>query len=166
MNEADGIRLLEFLDGTLSQDERARVEAWLAVDPEARQVLDQHRRAWQMLGEAYSAPDVQPSEEFRRRAIERARQSQPARRTWLGLTSRGAGLLAASLIAVIGLFAWFERSRAPEPWISPEDRDVVMNLDLLQSRDFLDKRGDQLDLARGIDLVAAFDGELPPEATR
>src|SRR5262245_49298144 len=111
MIEADGIRLMEYLDGTLPPEERAKVEAWLREDPEARRLAREHRLVWDALGEAWPGLDVPASEEFRRRAIERARDQQQAQangagrpgRSWLGLPGRTAALLAASVIGAVAM---------------------------------------------------------------
>ncbi|MBM3985795.1 MAG: Fis family transcriptional regulator, partial [Planctomycetes bacterium] len=56
MNERDGMRLMEYLDGRLDAGERAEVEAWLARDPEARRLAAQHRDLWAELAALPQAP--------------------------------------------------------------------------------------------------------------
>ena len=57
-NESDGSLprdawLMGYLDGELSQDECARVEAWLEQDPAARAELDEQRRIRELFEEGY-----------------------------------------------------------------------------------------------------------------
>ncbi len=180
MDERDGILLMGYLDGALTPDETARVEAWLARDPQARRLLEEHRLVWQALGEAWSQPDVRATSgagvvrNFRapvtatagaaagapaRGPADATAESPRAPRPRFDVGARGAALLAASLVAAVALFAWWDRP--PVNGLSSADQDIVAHLDLLESLDFVDKRGEQLDLAAGVELLAAFDGELP-----
>jgi anti-sigma factor RsiW len=152
--ERDGLRLMEYLDGTLPATERRSVEAWLAVDPEARRVLAQHRALWELLGEADPAAEPSASEEFRRRTL--ARASEPAASAW---RARAVALLAASLLVSVVVFAWHDaESRSA---LADEDVVVVGNLDLLENLDFMDTHGRVLDDAVLAAALRAF--EAPAE---
>lgn len=161
MDEHDGIRLMEYLDGRLDAAGRAEVEAWLARDPAARAALAQHRRLWQQLG-ALPAPAIEASEAFRRATVERAAGERQAPVTPLRL--RATALLAASLlVAVVGWAWWAARGRAT---LDPRDREVVGHLHLLESWDFLQAHADELDIAVRGEVLRHFEGELPAGGAR
>lgn len=138
MHERDGIRLMEYLDGTLSPAERQEVEAWLAVDADARRMLAEHRELWSLLGSADAVPESVASEDFRRRTLERAQQ--PALPSW---KPRVVALIAASLLVGVVVFAWHDA--ASRSTLSAEDVAVVGNLDLLENLEFIEQHGDVLD---------------------
>jgi anti-sigma-K factor RskA len=154
LNEHDGIRLMEYADGTLPPAERERVEAWLAVDAEARRVLAQHRALWGLLGESDPAPPVRESAEFRRRTVARAREQDAEPAFGGGWRSRATALAAAAvLIGVIG-FAWQDaESRSA---LDDADVAVVGHLDLLERLPFLEQHAEALDLANGAVVLRAF----------
>ena len=160
LTERDQIRLMEYLDGRLPADAAADVERWLADDPAARRLADQHRRTWDLLGEASetlpSPAEAGGSDAFRHTTLERVRRDARPRPA---AARRSLALLAAALLVVVTLFALQED---PAPWsrLSAEERDIVQNLDLLESLDLLDTYGRQLDLAVDIEIMRAFDGEL------
>ncbi len=161
MRERDQIRLLEYLDDRLSANERSEVEAWLAVDAEARRLVDEHRLVWDALGTLEGVHDPQlaaPSGSFR----ERVQQSAG------GLTttepfSRGlqaTGLLAAAVVLAVAVFQWYAPSQGTaDLLLSDEERMVVQDLDLLENLELLEQYGVELDLARELEVMRAFDGE-------
>jgi len=161
MDERDGLRLMEYLDGRLDARERAEVEAWLARDPQARALLAEHRRLWQALG-ALPAPQVQASEAFRRATVQRASEERTAGVTPLRL--RAVALLAASLLVVAVGWAWFAAHERAQ--LSPLDREVVGHLHLLESYDFLRTHADELDIAVRSEVLRHFEGELPAGGAR
>ncbi len=162
MKEADGVRLMEYLDGRLPPAERAAVEAWLAEDPDARRRLAEQQRLWDLLGQALPVPAVQASAEFRAHTLERAAQERPA--ALLPLRSRAVALLAASLlVAAVGWAWWTAQERVR---FDDTDRAVVGRLHLLEQYDFLQAHADELDVAVQAEVLRHFQGELPREAAR
>jgi anti-sigma factor RsiW len=162
MNEAQGVRLMEYLDGRLPPDERLAVEEWLAADPEARRLLDEQRHLWSLLGQALPPPAVQASAEFRALTLERAAQERPA--ALLPMRTRAVALLAASLLVVVVGWAWW--SAQTRVRLDDTDRAVVGRLHLLEHYDFLQVHADELDVAVKAEVLRHFQGELPREAAR
>ena len=161
MNEREGLRLMEFLDGRLDAGERAEVEAWLARDPEARRLVEEHRRLWADLAALPQAP-VEASEEFRRDTLRRAEQERLA--PVLPLRARALAALAASLLlAVVGWTWWSAQDRAAR---DAAERELVGHLHVLQEYDFLRSHADELDIAVQSEILRHFLGELPREGTR
>jgi anti-sigma factor RsiW len=157
MDEREGIRLMEYLDGRLTPAERAEVEAWLLRDAEARAAAEEHRQLWSLLGTALPRPEVAPSESFRRDTLARADAEDTAPRR---LFARPAALIAAALlVAVIG-WAWWSTHPAG---LSEADRPVVGHLGLLQHYDFLEVHGPELDVAVRTELMRHLAGELPKD---
>jgi len=155
MNEREGIRLMEYLDGRLTPAERVEVEAWLARDAEARDAAEQHRRVWALLGEALPAPQVAASEDFRRAAIARADADTGPR----PLLLRPASLIAAALLLAVSIWAY--RSAHDRAGLDAADRDVVAHLGMLEHWDFLTAHGDDLDVAIQSELIRHLAGEMP-----
>ena len=162
MNESQGIRLMEYLDGRLPPAERAEVEAWLAKDPEAQRMMDEQRHLWVLLGQALPAPAVQPSAEFRAVTIERAAQERPS--ALLPMRSRALALLAASLLVAVGGWAWW--SAQTRVRLDELDRAVVGRLHMLEHFDFLQAHADELDVAVKAEVLRHFQGELPRGGAR
>jgi anti-sigma factor RsiW len=161
MNEPDGLRLMEYLDGRLDAGERAEVEAWLARDPEARSLCEQHRRLWAELATLPQAP-VEASEEFRRTTLRRAEEERRA--PVLPLRGRGLTALAASLLlAVAGWTWWSAQDRAAR---DATDRELIGHLHVLQEYDFLSAHAVELDIAVQSEILRHFEGELPREGRR
>jgi anti-sigma factor RsiW len=161
MNEHDGIRLMEYLDGRLDAGERAEVEAWLARDPAARRLLEEHRRTWAELAELPQWP-VQPSEEFRRATLRRAEEERRA--PLLPLRARGLAALAASLLVALGGWTWWSaQDRAAR---DASDHELVGHLHVLQEYEFLRAHATELDIAVQSELLRHFKGELPREGRR
>ena len=156
MHERDGIRLMEYLDGTLSAVERQDVEAWLAVDAEARRTLAEHRALWTLLDAADTAPAADTSEEFRRRTLERARE--PAFTSW---KPRAVALIAASVLVGVVVFAWHDA--ASHSTLAAEDVAVVGNLDLLEDLDFLEQHADVLDASVLAGVLREFPAAEAPK---
>ena len=161
MNERDGIRLMEYLDGRLSAAERSEVEAWLARDPEARAAATEHRQLWSLLGEALPVPEIATSEDFRRATLARADADKDAGRRPLLL--RPLSLAAAALL--VGVSFWAYRT-AHDRALAPGDRDVVAHLGMLEHYDFLQVHGAELDVAIQADVMRHLAGEMPREAPR
>lgn len=155
MNERDGIRLMEYLDGRLPAAERAEVEAWLARDPEARAAAAEHRRLWSLLGEALPSPQVDASEDFRRATVARADADEGRR----PLLLRPLSLAAAALLVAVSIWAW---NSANERALQPGDRDVVAHLGLLEHYDFLQAHGSELDVAIQAEVIRHLAGEMAP----
>ncbi|HEX5009364.1 MAG TPA: hypothetical protein VFY71_03100 [Planctomycetota bacterium] len=162
MNERDGIRLLEYLDRRLPPDERAEVEAWLKRDAEARRLVADHERLWALLGEALPMPDVAASPDFRERTLRLAEQERPA--ALLPFRTRAVALLAASLLVVVGGWAWWSASQ--RSGLSPGDRAVVGELRVLENWDFLQAHARELDLAVKAEVLHHLAGELTKEVPR
>jgi len=162
MNEFQGIRLMEYLDGRLPPADRAAVEEWLEKDPEARHVLDEQRRLWSLLGQDLPEPAVSASAEFRAVTLERAAQERPA--ALLPLRTRAVALLAASLLVAVAGWAWW--SAQGQVRLDETDRAVVGRLHLLEQYDFLQAHADELDVAVKAEVLRHFQGELPREAVR
>lgn len=157
MDERDGIRLMEYLDGRLPPAQRAEVEAWLLADPEARAAAEEHRRLWSLLGQACPAPEVAASESFRRDTLARADAERPP----LRLFARPVALVAAAvMVAVIG---WTWKSAHDRAEVSDADRIVVSHLGLLEHYDFLQAHGPDLDIAVQSELLRHLAGELPKD---
>lgn len=104
--------ITRLVDGTLSDGERAAVEAWAAADPEVTRQVAAQRRVVQLLEAAAPAlpPDLQGSVEqrlqSRRRSSPRpgAGRSGPARRarpSWLSLAPVGALAAAAAVLVIV-----------------------------------------------------------------
>jgi hypothetical protein len=159
MHERDGIRLMQYLDGTLPATERRGVEAWLAVDPEARRIAAQHRALWELLGDADTEPVPAADEEFRRRTLQRA--GDPGFAAW---KPRRAALIAASLLVGVVVFAWHDA--ASRSVIGGEDLLVVGNLDLLERLEFADAHGTALDDMVYASVLRTFPAvdDAPPSA--
>jgi anti-sigma factor RsiW len=157
MDERDGVRLMEYLDGRLPPAERAAVEAWLLRDPEARAAAEEHRQLWSLLGQALPAPQIAASETFRRDTLARADAEGAAPRRFF---ARPASLMAAALlVAVIG-WAWWSTHPAA---LAAADRPVVGHLALLEHYDFLEAHGPELDVAVQAELMRHLAGELPKD---
>lgn len=155
MDERDAIRLMEWLDGRLGPDESAEVEAWLEQDPQAARLAAEHRALWAAMGDTDMAPDSAESDAFRLATVARARERRVMPRF-----SRAAMLVAASLLVGVSLFVLM-RPQAP-PWarLTEEEREIVQNLDLLESLDMLEQYGQELDLAVDVEILQAFAGEV------
>jgi anti-sigma factor RsiW len=156
MTEPDGIRLMEYLDGTLPPAERAEVEAWLASDPQARELLEQHRATWALLGEACPHPEIEASDAFRRATVDRAREQGVTEGSRLRL--RVTALVAASLLVSVVVYGWVDASRRGR--IDGADQAVIARLDLLERLEFLDAHAADIDLAIGYEVLRSFDGEV------
>jgi anti-sigma factor RsiW len=158
MNEREGIRLMEYLDGRLTPAERAEFEALLARDPQARAAAAEHRRLWSLLGEALPAPQVSPSEDFRRATVARADADLAAGPRPLLL--RPLSLAAAALLLGVSFWAY---KTAHDRSLAPGDRDVVAHLGMLEHYDFLQSHGEELDVAIQADVMRHLSGEMPRE---
>ena len=94
--------------GALEEDERARVERYVAGDAAARQRLDELLRAAEEL--PYAAPPLTPSPALKRKVLEsvRADSGRTAPAGWLPrLWAQPANALAAlALVAAIAALAW------------------------------------------------------------
>jgi hypothetical protein len=93
--------LAAYADGELSPEDRARVEQWLAEDPEARELLDAQESLGLNNAEFWNAVQPQsPSPSQWSGAFEQiAPQSAPRRRAWAGwLGTAGLLVTAATLI--------------------------------------------------------------------
>ena len=161
MNERDGVRLMEYLDGRLDAGERAEVEAWLARDPEARRVAEEQRRLWSELAKLPQAP-VEASAEFRRDTLRLAEEERLA--PVLPLRARALTALAASLLLAVAGWAWWSaQDRATR---DAAERELVGHLHVLQEYDFLRAHADELDIAVQSEILRHFKGELPREGRR
>jgi anti-sigma factor RsiW len=160
MNEHDQIRLMEYLDGRLDERASAEVEALLANDEIARRLADEHRAAWELLGQLETPAEACRVPGFRDATVRAAHEETAASRPPIPM--RTVALIAASLIVAVG-FA-IMRSAAPA-WtkLSDEERMVVQNLDLLESLDVLETYRSELDLAVQVDILRAFEGEVGDE---
>jgi anti-sigma factor RsiW len=156
MNEHEGTRLMEYLDGRLTPAERAEVEAWLARDPAARAAAAEHRQLWSLLGEALPAPEIAASEDFRRATVARADADEAAGPRPLLL--RPLSLAAAALLLAVSFWAY--RS-ANDRSLDPADRDVVAHLGMLEHYDFLQSHGEELDVAIQAEVLRHLAGEMP-----
>ena len=68
LSDADRADLTAYLDGELAGEERRRVEARLATDPQLRSEADSLKRAWELLD---ALPRPAPSNEFTTRTLDR-----------------------------------------------------------------------------------------------
>lgn len=161
MNERDGMRLMEYLDGRLDAGERAEVEAWLARDPEARRLAAQHRDLWAELAALPQAP-VEASEEFRSATLRRAEDERRA--PVLPLRARTLSALAASLLLAVAGWAWW--SAQDQAARDASDRELIGHLHVLQEYDFLRAHAGELDIAVQSEILRHFKGELPREGRR
>jgi hypothetical protein len=96
--------LAAYADGELSPEARARVEQWLAEDPEARELLDAQESLGPNNTEFWNAVQPQlPSPDQWSSAFERiAPRSARARRAWAGWLGT-AGLLATAATLILAL---------------------------------------------------------------
>lgn len=111
------MQLSAYLDGELSPDERAEVEAWLDADPQARRLLDELRA---ISGAVHALPRARASEELlgnlrtrleREALLDNSAPPEAIRRASSG--SWGSWLAAAAVIALTftaGYFTWTLRN--------------------------------------------------------
>jgi hypothetical protein len=104
-------RLQDYVDGRLSEAERAEVEALLRDDPEAARRV----AAWRSIGPALRDDETELSPGFYARARERFEESR-APRGWRLLSWETAGLAAAAVLAV----AIFVPELMRDPTLGPE----------------------------------------------
>ena len=147
--------LVDYLDGGLEEDARRAVEAHLARCPACRSAVEEHRAVWRLL-DAYTPPD--PPEGFTASVL-RARA-----RAGRALRLRRAVLAAAAAVLVAGTAWWFfappgdggadggGRERAAAGAEEAVDPELLRNLDLLEELDFLERYGEDLELAMDADL--------------
>jgi len=164
MTDADRDLLRRFLDGELSRDERAALEALLARDAAARRYVDDHERLWAALGEAFAdAPGSSPaSASWRQAAVQSARDSERGSRSLL-VHPRWVAALAASLLVALALWIGWRGERSPLRDIPAEDQNLVRYLHVLQGLDTLQRLGDEVDLRGEFEVWRAFEGELEDE---
>ena len=155
IDDEHGLLLMQFLDGTLPDGRRAEVEAWLAGDPVARRVADEHRRLWAALGEAF--PPEAASAEFAAATVLKARREEAGAPLALRLRARGVFLAAAALLVGVVGFAFWSASRQGEQAV--RDEAVIGHLHVLSELPFLEAHGEELDLALDCELVRQFQGE-------
>lgn len=160
MKTPDELRLLEYLDGRLSDAERAEVEAHLARDEGARRLVDEHRALWDLLGREADA-DVSTSEAFRRATVERARVDVAGAASWRrpGVWKRGVALAAAAALVVSVTVTWL--AEPGEGYVvSDAERPIIGHLELLEHLDFLEEHGELLDVVDAWHRTRAFDDEV------
>ena len=99
-------QLSAYLDGELSEGERAAIEAHLAADPASRKLLEELRA---VSGQVKSLPTYSAGAGFADRVVEAAlaaKQQQPsaasapartARRTWMAVVVAGVAATAAAI---------------------------------------------------------------------
>lgn len=103
-------RLTAYLDGQLSPEERAEVEALLERDPEARKLLDELRRTSELVG---SLPRATAPTGFNDRLIERLeRQALLGDESFAPTSGRrvlswARGIAAAASIALVAAGGWW-----------------------------------------------------------
>lgn len=118
------MQLSAYLDGELSPQEQAEVEAWLAAEPDARRLLAQLRATAEAV---HSLPRARASEELlgnlrirleRRALLDAAPPAEPVRRASGGSWGRWAAIAAViALTFTAGYFTWTlqeERSIGPQ----------------------------------------------------
>ena len=159
IDDERGLALMQYLDGTLPPERRAEIEAeieaWLASDPAARRVADEHRRVWAALGDAF--PTEQASPEFAAATVLKARREEAGAPLALRLRARGVFLAAAVLLVGVVGFAFWSASRQAQQ--SVLDEAVIGHLHVLSELPFLEAHGEELDLALDLELVRQFQGE-------
>ncbi len=157
LSEAQEQQLLAYLDDRLSPDERSGVDAWLARDADLRRLLDEHRRTWELLGELPVPDEASPGAGFRENTVQRAHREERLRQR--GARRRAMGVLAAAALVMALVLVLRDR---PEPWarLTPEERHIVQNLELLENFDLLQQFETELDLAADVEALQAFEGEL------
>lgn len=99
-------QITQYLDGTLSEGQRAALEQRLSADPEARRLLEEHRRVDALLKQMPPVPQVNWDALAQHISASVAQQEAPVRHyslTWLTRPSRLAA--AAALLLATGL-AW------------------------------------------------------------
>jgi len=130
-------RLVAYLDGELPAEESELLEQELAAEPVLRKAADSLDRTWQMLG-ALEEPAA--SGEFTRKTLASIRtvsapdttQSQTGQSR-----SRINSLLSATLLTLLWTAAGFAGGAAGlvlagnAPTVSPQDEQLLQNLDLL-----------------------------------
>jgi anti-sigma factor RsiW len=147
------------LDGILPPERHDELRALLEDDPEAARYVDEHRRLWSLLGEAYAGAGAEPSDAFRERTVAASRAAAPAAPRWRRWTLAAALLLAVGL-AVLRALSPTAPGRVP---LTAEEREVVHSLHVLQHFDTLERHGTELDLLGAFDVMRAFAGELEGE---
>jgi|LauGreDrversion4_2_1035121.scaffolds.fasta_scaffold03184_5 anti-sigma factor RsiW len=130
-------RLVAYLDGELPAEESELLEKELAAEPALRKAAESLDRTWQMLG---ALEEAAASGEFTRKTLTSVRtvstpdsaHSQPEQ-----ARSPINGLLAATLLTLLWTAAGFAGSAAGlalagnAPKVSPQDEQLLQNLDLL-----------------------------------
>ncbi|MCB9898082.1 MAG: hypothetical protein H6825_08765 [Planctomycetes bacterium] len=156
MNDIRRQLLHEWMDGTLPDERRAEVEAWLG-EPEVRRYVAEHRAVWTALGAAFVDEPIEVSSDFRDETVRRARAEE--RRDAFS-ARRFAVALAAGLLIALGLFSWWRPAPAPSEALDPGDHEVVRHLHVLRDLELVERRKAELDLRGEYDVLMAFAGEV------
>ncbi len=115
MNSEEQLKLQAFLDGELDAAEAAKVQAWLAREPEARQLLAELQNTQSALSGHEAELKLPETRDFFwskvRREIERQEQAAPGRATarvsWLGwIRGQMLPLSGVALLAVMLSVMW------------------------------------------------------------
>lgn len=156
MNETLRELLIDFLDGSLPPSQRVEVEQLIAADPQAARFVREHQQVWDALDDAYGAPDVEASEDFRTQVASQLALSG-GRRPW---PLQRLLALAACLALGLTLFTWLLEERSSGLGLSREDQQVVRYLHVLREYDVVETLSSELDLRAEYDVMRAFEGEL------
>ena len=130
--EHDKVRLFEYLDGALSEENRKEFEGHLAECPSCRALIEEYRRLGALIS---GLPPIEPSarfyEEFRKKIGALRRAEKPL---WSRLASgprRRIGVAAvATAVAVVALVVFFTRE-------VPVDKELIENMETIQQMDLL-----------------------------
>jgi len=143
-----------YLDGTLDEADRVRVDRHLAGCKECRRLAAELEGTWALL-DAFDEIEVSPS--FVSRTLDAVKSREAARGPRRALKR---ALYAAAAVLLIGLGLMLfrpDRDAAPSPQASDApplaaEEDLLKNLDLIEDLDFLEEYGEELELAMEYDL--------------
>ena len=133
----DKERIIEYLDGELSESRRKEVEAILASCEECRAFFEEEKRCLQIL-DAYDA--IEPSSDFADKVLSRISTAPVTERRKtrvvpiMRLIWKPVAAAAAAIIIALSLYTFIPRN-GDEKIIS--QLDVIQNMEMLENLDLL-----------------------------
>lgn len=103
----------DFLHGVLSEEDAARVQAWLDSAPEAQEALTAAQRRYDALAQL---PPVEASEQLIRKTLEQLEMKATQKKSVAGKVVKTFLALAALAILAIGGTHWYYHQLAPSPY--------------------------------------------------